>query len=126
MNLLLDTHLLLWWMGDHPALPPRAREMIMDEGNDVAVSVASLWEIAIKAGQRKLHADAAMIEEASRAGGFTLLSVEARHVRVLASLPAIHRDPFDRMLVAQARAEPRYLVTADRALRRYGESIIVV
>lgn len=113
-------------MGDHPALPPKARDMIMDEGNDVAVSVASLWEIAIKAGQRKLHVDAAIVEEASRAGGFTLLPVEARHVRAIASLPAIHGDPFDRMLVAQSRAEPRYLVTADHALRRYGESVIVV
>lgn len=113
-------------MGDHPALPPRAREMIGDEGNDVAVSVASLWEIAIKAAQRKLQADAAIVEAASRTGGFTLLSIESRHVRALASLPAIHGDPFDRMLVAQSRAEPRYLVTADRALRRYGESVMVV
>jgi len=126
VNLLLDTHLVLWWMADHPALPPRAREMIADDGNDVAISVASLWEIAIKATQGKLHADPAMVEEASRTGGFTLLSIEARHVRTLASLPAIHRDPFDRMLVAQSRAEPRYLVTADRALRRYGESVMVV
>lgn len=113
-------------MGDHPALPSRAREMIGDEDNDVAVSVASLWEIAIKAAQRKLHVDVGMVEEASRSGGFMLLSIEARHVRAMASLPAIHGDPFDRMLVAQSRAEPRYLVTVDRALRRYGESVMVV
>jgi PIN domain nuclease of toxin-antitoxin system len=126
VNLLLDTHLVLWWMADHPALPPRARELIADEDNDVAISVASLWEIAIKAAQRKLQADAAMVEDASRTGGFTLLSIEARHVRALSRLPAIHKDPFDRMLLAQSRAEPRYLVTADRALRRYGESVMVV
>ena len=126
MNLLLDTHLVLWWMADHPALSSKARELIADDGNDVAISVASLWEIAIKAAQRKLHADAAEVEEASRTGGFTLLSIEARHVRTLASLPAIHGDPFDRMLVAQSRAEPRYLITGDRTLRRYGESVMVV
>lgn len=126
MNVLLDTHLLLWWMADHPALSARARELIVDETNDVAISVASLWEIAIKAAVRRLRADVAEVEEASRAGGFTVLPVEARHVRNLASLPVIHADPFDRMLIAQARAEPRYLLTADRALRRYGESVIVV
>jgi PIN domain nuclease of toxin-antitoxin system len=126
VNLLLDTHLILWWMADHPALPPRARELIADGANDVAVSVASLWEIAIKAAQGKLHADLARVEEASRTGGFTLLSIEPRHVRALGVLPAVHGDPFDRMLVAQSRAEPRYLVTADRALRRYGETVMVV
>jgi PIN domain nuclease of toxin-antitoxin system len=126
VNVLLDTHLVLWWMADHPRLPGRARELIADEDNDVAISVASLWEIALKAAQRSLQADPVEVEQAARSGGFGILAIEARHVRALQSLPVLHGDPFDRMLVAQARAEPRYLITADRALRGYGESVLVV
>jgi len=126
VNILLDTHLLLWWMADHPMLPRRAREAIADEDNDVAISVANLWEIAVKAARLRLRADVVEVEEASRASGFAILSIEARHVRTLRALPHLHGDPFDRMLVAQARAEPRYLLTADRQLRGYGESVIVV
>jgi len=126
VNILLDTHLLLWWMADHPMLPRRAREAIADEDNDVAISVANLWEIAVKAARLRLRADVVEVEEASRASGFAVLSIEARHVRTLRALPRLHGDPFDRMLVAQARTELRYLLTADRQLRGYGESVIVV
>ena len=126
MNVLLDTHLVLWWMADHPRLSRHARDLIADDDNDVAISVASLWEIALKAARHSIQADPGEVERAARAGGFGILAIEARHVHTLRALPALRGDPFDRMLVAQARAEPRYLLTADRALRGYGESVLVV
>jgi len=126
MNLLLDTHIVLCWLGDHPRLPSKARELIADEANNVSVSVASLWEIAIKAGRGRLGVSVDEVEQAARDSGFDILAIEAAHVRMLAVLPQKHRDPFDRMLIAQARSEPRYLLTSDKLLRGYGETVLMV
>ena len=126
MNLLLDTHIVLWWLADHPRLSRQARALIVDDANDVSVSVASLWEIAIKAGRSRLGVSAAEIEQASRDSGFGILAIEAAHVRALAALPQKHKDPFDRILIAQARSEPRYLLTSDKVLRGYGETVLMV
>jgi PIN domain nuclease of toxin-antitoxin system len=89
-------------------------------------SVASLWEIAIKAGISKLDADAAVVRRAARDSGFEELPVLGKHVEALKDLPNHHRDPFDRLLVAQAIAEPMVLLTADAALATYGKNVEVV
>lgn len=118
MNLLLDTHALLWWLGDDPALSSAARERIADGANLVFVSVAALWEIRIKEALGKLDLPPefeAVLEQQP----FLTLDVKARHVHGLRDLPLLHRDPFDRMLVAQARAEGLVLVTCDAAIRQY-------
>ena len=125
MRLLLDTNVLLWTMaGDARADP--LRERLLDEDNEVVVSVASYWEIAIKAGIGKLDVDVAQLRRAVRLSGFVELPVLGAHTVQLAVLPAIHRDPFDRLLVAQARAEPMRLLTSDRLLAGYGASVEVV
>jgi len=126
VRLLLDTHVVLWTLDDSPRLGTRARELMTARGAECFVSAVSFWEIALKAARHSIQADPGEVERAARAGGFGILAIEARHVHTLRALPALHGDPFDRMLVAQARAEPRYLLTADRALRGYGESVLVV
>ena len=125
MRLLLDTNVLLWTMaGDARADP--LRERLLDEDNEVVVSVASYWEVAIKAGTGKLDVDVAQLRQAVRLSGFVELPVLGAHTEQLAGLPAIHRDPFDRLLVAQAQAEPMRLLTSDRLLAGYGASVEVV
>ncbi|WP_336922368.1 type II toxin-antitoxin system VapC family toxin [Aquipuribacter sp. SD81] len=117
MRYLLDTHVLLWLLTDEP-VESSARTALADPANDVLVSMASLWEIAIEQGLGRLSppedpGDAAV------AMGFALLGVEPEHVRAVAGLPHHHRDPFDRMLVAQAAIEGLVLVTRDRRLPAY-------
>ena len=125
MRLLLDTNVLLWTMaGD--ARADHLRERLLDEDNEVVVSVVSYWDVAIKAGIGKLDVDVAQLRRAVRLSGFVELPVLGAHTEQLAVLPAIHRDPFDRLLVAQARAEPMRLLTSDRLLAGYGASVEVV
>lgn len=116
MNLLLDTCTLLWWAsGDE--LSPDAHQAIADPGNRVWVSAVSIWEIAVKQSLGKLELDGdldAVIEE-----DFLQLPVTFTHARQVAWLPLHHRDPFDRMLIAQARSEDLTLVTRDRQFARY-------
>lgn len=123
MNLLLDTHIALWAIADSPRLPRRARDMIVAADSHVWVSVASLWEIAIKRAVRPSHmpvgADEAL--DYFRQSGYRILAVEAQHVLALAGLPPLHADPFDRLLLAQAVSEPLRLITADEHIARYGE-----
>jgi PIN domain nuclease of toxin-antitoxin system len=119
MRLLLDTHALLWWLGDDAALGAKARETIADQSNAIFVSAASLWEIAVKQALGKLEADIAEIEQAVVDQGFERLGIEAAHVIELAGLPQHHRDPFDRMLVAQARSSDLVLLTADAQIAGY-------
>lgn len=125
MRLLLDTHVLLWSLADDPRIAD-IEARLLDEANEVFFSVASLWELAIKIGAGKLDLDVDELRRAALQSGFTELPVLATHVQALLSLPPHHRDPFDRMLVAQARAEPMRLLTADRLLVRYGDHVEVI
>lgn len=118
MRLLLDTHAVLWWLADDPALPSRPREAIADPANEVLVSTASLWEVAIKATVGKLTVPDDLPERIS-AGGFAWLQVTREHAWEVRALPFHHRDPFDRLLVAQARVEGTPLLSGDGRLGAY-------
>lgn len=132
MRLLLDTHLLLWATYSAGRLPPRARAMLLDPDHSFAVSVASIWEIAIKRarnrgapGDMPVPADEAL--ELAEAAGFTMLPVLPAHAVAVERLTLIdHADPFDRLLVAQAMTEPMHLLTHDRKLAAYGDHILLV
>ena len=118
-RLLLDTHAFLWWLADTPELGNSARKAIADERNEVFVSAATGWEVAIKRAAGKLQAPDnldAMVEES----GFSHLPVTFFHGEQAGALPMHHRDPFDRMLVAQAQAEGLVIVTKDPNIPRYG------
>ena len=119
MKLLLDTHVLLWWLSDDPRLGSQVRELIADPANDVLVSTGSLWEIVGKMRIGKLEADIGEVCQAVQAGGFTLTNIGFSHLRTLAGLPTHHRDPFDHLLIAQAISEDATLVSADETLGRY-------
>ena len=125
MRLLLDTHVLLWWLGNSPLLTAQARELIADTANTVFVSAVSLWEIWLKQslGKLRLPPD---FEERLAAEGFESLPLMAAHTREVASLPWYHRDPFDRMLVAQARVASLRFVTADEVAASYGEVVLLI
>lgn len=123
MNLLVDTHILLWWLDDAATLTQEFRNAIRDLSNRVFVSAASIWEIAIKSASGKLdvptNLDAAM--EHSR---FQELPIRFHHAVAAGKLPEHHRDPFDRMIIAQAQCEQLTLVTQDAQIRRYEVSIL--
>ncbi len=118
MLLLLDTHAFLWWNADDRALGPRAREAIADPDNVVYVSAATAWEIAVKRRAGKLEAPGE-IADWIRDDGFSDLAIEVEHAIASAELPEHHRDPFDRLLIAQARLEDLTLVTSDVEIVRY-------
>lgn len=124
MRILLDTHLLLWALAAPSKLPARARRLL-DDG-DVYISAASIWEISIKVALRKLSADPTEVLAALEPAGFLSLPVTGIHAARVVSLPNVHRDPFDRLLIAQAQAEPMHLLTNDRALVGYGECVTLV
>lgn len=124
LRLLLDTHLLLWSLAQPDRLPARARRLIA--GEDVFVSAASIWEISIKTALGKLSADPAEVVAALAPAKFSELAVTTAHAARVAQLPPLHRDPFDRLLVAQALTEPMRLLTNDRALAAYGDIVTVV
>jgi PIN domain nuclease of toxin-antitoxin system len=123
VRLLIDTHTFLWWMGASPVLSSTARAAIADPTNDVLISIASLWELTIKVTSGRLNFPADP-EAIIRGEGFTVLSISFAHLRQHASLPFLHKDPFDRMLVAQAIVEAAPLVTADRQLASYAVPIL--
>ncbi|MBM3775369.1 MAG: type II toxin-antitoxin system VapC family toxin [Acidobacteria bacterium] len=125
MRLLLDTHLLLWWLAGSPSLSGKARALISDSENTVFASAVSLWEIWLKEslGRLRLPAD---FEERLAEESFESLPLTAAQTRQLALLPWRHRDPFDRMLVAQARVESLTLLTADPLVSGYGDFIMLV
>lgn len=125
MRLLLDTHIYILALAGDKRLKKHARELIRD-AEAVFVSVASLWEAAIKASLGKLDADIGLLVSSIEASGYIELPVRAAHAVQLQSLPPIHGDPFDRMLVAQAMCEPLCLITVDRDLARYSKLIITV
>ena len=118
-RLLLDTHVFLWWLADHPRLGAEARVVIQDPANEVYVSAATGWEIAIKRHMGKLQAPDDL-DAAVEAEGFTHLPISFFHGEQAGLLPSHHRNPSDRMLVAQAQAEGLVIVTADPKLALYG------
>lgn len=120
MRLLLDTHILLWWLADDPALSAEYRAVIADANNDVFVSAVSVAEIAIKTSLGKLEAPDGLIDAVAESG-FVELPFLAAHAALLRELPWHHRDPFDRMLVCQALAEHLALLSADRHVGAYFE-----
>jgi PIN domain nuclease of toxin-antitoxin system len=121
VRLLLDTHVLLWALASPSKLPVRFRREL--DAALVFVSAASIWEVAIKAALGKLEADPAEVLDAVEPAGFELLPVSGAHAARVATLPLLHRDPFDRLLVAQALCEPLVLVTNDRAVLPYGDFV---
>jgi PIN domain nuclease of toxin-antitoxin system len=121
VRLLLDTHVFLWWR-TNSVMRSDAMDAIRD-ADEVFVSAASAWEVAIKAAAGKLRLDAVFADGVA-ASGFEPLPIDFQHAATAAELPPHHRDPFDRMLVAQARAERLTLVTHDRQLEPYGGAII--
>ena len=125
MRLLLDTHIFLWAVAGSRLLKPAVRRMI-ESADEVHVSAASIWEIAIKARLGKIDADPDELTAAIDASGFVQLPVSAAHAAGVARLPLHHNDPFDRLLIAQALAEPLRLLTVDAALARYSELVVLV
>lgn len=121
MRLLLDTHILLWAFDDSPKLGPSARDLITDPGNDVYVSLISLWEIVVKARIGKLEVDLGELLALLAPSGFRLLDLRASHLDQLIELPFFsdHRDPFDHLLIAQAKAEALAFLSADTMPARY-------
>lgn len=126
MKLLLDTHILIWWFDDDPRLSPRFRQLLANPENHVMVSLASLWEIAIKRQIGKLHVSAPAVAERLAEQGFGLLPMTLGHFAAVETLPRHHGDPFDHMLLVQARIERAVLVTVDADMPRYGVPCIGV
>ena len=123
MNLLLDSHTLLWFVWDDPNLSPTAKTLIEDPANQKFVSVATCWEIAIKAGLKKLalgEPATTFLPREPATNGFGLLGIELAHATLVETLPPHHKDPFDRLLVAQAMIEKLPLVSADAIFDQYG------
>ncbi len=128
MRLLLDTHVLLWALISPDKLSAAAAAMLVDPANEVFFSAVNLWEIAIKKalGRPDFAFGPRQILEAAVAAGFTELPVSAAHAVQVLELPALHADPFDRMLVAQAWCEPARIVTADHQVAAYGGGAMLV
>ncbi len=123
MEILIDTHMLLWWLADDSRLSKKARALMADPANMLTVSAATAWEIAIKQALRKMTMDG-NLERAVREQGFAMLPVTFPHAAETLTLPAIHRDPFDRMLVAQARVESLPLLTVNPHILQYPANVI--
>lgn len=123
MQLLLDTHTLLWWVESARQLSETARTIISDETNECYVSLVTAWEMAIKVNIGKLHLAVSVqryFMEHLPTNGFQQLNLSLRHVTCVESLPLHHRDPFDRLLVTQARQEGLVMVSADNIFEDYG------
>jgi PIN domain nuclease of toxin-antitoxin system len=123
MNLLIDTHIFLWWLDDAACLKQEFREAIREPSNRVYVSAASIWEIAIKSASGRLDVPT-NLNAAIEHSRFHELPIRFNHAVAAGKLPEHHRDPFDRMLVAQAQCEQRTLVTQDERIRQYEVAIL--
>lgn len=121
MKLLLDTHLLLWAAGGDERLPPEARALLGEPDNTLVFSVASLWEIVIKRGLGRgdFQVDARLLRRGLLDNGYTELPVLSAHAVAIDALPALHKDPFDRLLLAQALVEGITLLTVDAQVAQY-------
>jgi len=123
LRALLDTHALIWWFSDDPSLPQTVREFIADTENTLLVSAASAWELAIKYQSGKLRKAADLVSNFSgrmEREGFQLLPISAEHGIRAGLLPGLHKDPFDRMLVAQAQAEDIPIISNETIFDTYG------
>ena len=128
MNLLLDTHVALWAITDSPKLSQKARDLIASPKTTIWVSVASVWEIAIKysLGRGDMPVSSKDAMHYFKESGYRFLQVEAEHAIAVEELPAHHQDPFDRILVAQALVEPMRLITHDPLVALYSDTIIKI
>ena len=125
MKVLLDTHVLLWAAGVQTRLTDEACGLIEDPDTELIFSAASIWEVAIKTGLGRddFRVDARLLRRGLLENGYTELAITGSHAMAVDSLPSLHKDPFDRMLIAQARVEGILLLTADPAVARYGGPI---
>jgi PIN domain nuclease of toxin-antitoxin system len=123
MNIILDTHVVIWALENNSTLSDKAAEAIIDADNMVFVSAASVWEIGIKRTMGKLEAPDNLLEEI-RLHRFSSLPISLHHAELAAKLPNIHKDPFDRMLIAQAMYEKLTLVTRDEVTSKYDVKIL--
>jgi PIN domain nuclease of toxin-antitoxin system len=121
MKLLLDTHLLLWAAGQPERLPAAARALLEDQRNELVFSPASLWEVAIKSGLGRddFQVDARLLRRGLLDNGYQELPISSEHAVAIDGLPPLHRDPFDRLLVAQSMVEGILLLTADEQVSQY-------
>jgi PIN domain nuclease of toxin-antitoxin system len=131
LRLLLDTHIALWAVSDDPRLSDTARKLIADKSNEVFVSVATLWEIAIKFSLGRDRPNSMPIGSQAaqgyfRSAGYKILDLAAVHVHALQNLPPVHNDPFDRILLAQAYEVPLRFLTHDQILPLYGDYVMKV
>jgi PIN domain nuclease of toxin-antitoxin system len=131
LKLLLDTHIALWAVVNDPKLPARARELIAEPTNDVFVSAANVWEIAIKhalarGGMNDMPISAQEALGYFREAGYVMLDIAPAHAVAVEELPMLHADPFDRILVAQALTVPLRLLTHDPRVARYSDTVILV
>jgi PIN domain nuclease of toxin-antitoxin system len=122
MKLLVDTQAVIWWLSADPRLTPTARSAIARAGADAGVSVATIWEASIKRAAGKLAGPDLL--SAVTAAGLPFLRIDEHHAKLAGELPPLHRDPFDRMLVAQAMVETLVVVTSDTEIPRYGVPVI--
>ncbi len=125
MKLLLDTHVLLWFLDDDAHLVPAAKKLIEDPANRKSVSMATCWEIAIKAGLKRLDLGepaATFLPRELKSNGFDLLHIELAHATYVETLPPHHKDPFDRLLIAQLLIESIPVISADPIFDQYGVS----
>ncbi|GAB3804179.1 type II toxin-antitoxin system VapC family toxin [Humibacter antri] len=128
MKYLLDTHLLIWASGDESRLGRKARELLEDPDNTLIFSAASIWEISIKTGlgRPSFRLPSAVFRRGLIEAGYVELDITSAHAVAVGELPAIHSDPFDRMLVAQARSEGYTLLTSDKRVAEYGSPAVLV
>jgi PIN domain nuclease of toxin-antitoxin system len=126
VKLLLDTHILLWAAGDPDRLSPATRSILLDEANSLFFSSASIWEIVIKRGLKRedFRVNPHRLRKLLVANGYTELPLTSEHALAIDLLPPLHKDPFDRVLIAQARTEGMQLLTADSQVVAYGEGIM--
>jgi len=121
MKLLLDTHVLLWWLDDHRALAQGTKDRIADGTNQVSVSAVSVWEIIIKRSLNKLVIPSDFLKQLDP---FQSLDINREHAMAVGDLPAYHKDPFDRLLIAQCIVEDLVLVTGDSNIKRYDVPVL--
>ena len=133
MKLLLDTHIILWALNDNPKLSSQARELIMDAGNDIYYSSASIWETTIKYMSKpdKIRISGSKLSDLCREMGYQMLPIADNHVKALEMLVyhnqnQVHNDPFDRIMIAQAKADGLKFVTHDSKIPFYEESCVIV
>lgn len=128
MSYLLDTHVVLWAARDDEQLPGSVRALLTDPATDVYVSSVTIWEVAIKSalGRPDFAVNARRLRRGLRIAGYKELTITGEHAAAVAELPPVHRDPFDRMLVAQSTVEGWSLITADKELKAYGSTVQLV